>query len=74
MLEFISQLGHIFGMLIEFIFNIHVEDDITVGKLAYIVIALGLFFALIHGRGSSGEANDTYQPKHSYAPKHARKE
>jgi len=74
MLEFISYLGHVFRMIIEFVFNIRVEDEMTVGKIVYIIIALGLFFAFIHGRGSNGGSNDTYQPKHSYAPKHARKE
>lgn len=73
MINFISYLGHVFGLIIQFVFNIKIENEVTVGKMVCIVVALGLFFALIHGRSSSGN-NDTYQPKHSYAPKHARKE
>lgn len=73
MVELLGVIGHVFAKIIMLIFNIKIENNVSLGAVVYIVICLGVLFALLHGR-SGALSSEAYQPKHAYAPKHARKE
>ncbi len=72
MLSCVDFLAKCIGKILIFIGNIEVDPGVNIASLILIVAAVGLIIGFLLGPGRG--VAETYQPRHSYAPKHARKE
>ena len=72
MLACVDFLAKCIGKILIFIGNLEVDPGVNIASLILIVAAVALILGFLLGPGRG--VVETYQPRHSYAPKHARKE
>lgn len=72
MISAVDFIARALGKIIVWLGNIEVDPGVNIASLVLIVAAIGLVigFLLGPGRGSP----ETYQPRHVYQPRHAKKE
>lgn len=74
MLAFISFLSSCLAYILNFIMRIEVDPGVNIASLLFIVVCIALILGFLLPSRSGDGSSDTYRPRHSYLPKHERRE